>query len=142
MATSISKSVKDFVAQRSLFCCEYCLSQARYSVDYFSIEHILPRSKGGGNDVMNLAYACRTCNGHKYTHTVGVDPLDGRSASLYNPRTDVWNEHFRWSDDCSIIIGISPCGRGTVERLKLNRPSLINLRTVLFSFGKHPVGGY
>lgn len=30
-----------------------------------SIEHIIPRNKGGSNELMNLAFACKGCNGMK-----------------------------------------------------------------------------
>jgi hypothetical protein len=37
---------KEAIARRAAGCCEYCQSQARFSPDPFSIEHIIPRSKG------------------------------------------------------------------------------------------------
>ncbi len=36
------------------------------------------------------------------------------------------------------IIGISPSGRATVNRLQLNREGLVNLRRVLVDAGLHP----
>ena len=43
-----------------------------------------------------------------------------------------------WSDDYAILTGITPKGRATVDKLKLNRDSVINLRLVLSAIGKHP----
>jgi hypothetical protein len=56
----------------------------------------------------------------------------------YNPRQQHWDDHFRWNEDFSLIVGISPVGRATVEILKLNRENLINLRQVLYAMGEHP----
>ncbi|MDX2285233.1 MAG: HNH endonuclease [Bacteroidia bacterium] len=39
-------------------CCEYCKSQAAFATYSFSIEHIIPLSKGGTHDLSNLALAC------------------------------------------------------------------------------------
>lgn len=57
---------------------------------------------------------------------------------LYHPRQQKWSDHFRWSEDYTLIIGLTPVGRATVESLKLNRRSLVNLRRVLFALGEHP----
>lgn len=137
MAT-IPTKVRIFVAQRAKYCCEYCLAQEKYSPDYFSIEHIIPSIKGGSGSQENLAYACLACNNHKYTFTEEIDPVTGVSADLYNPRTDNWSDHFRWSNDLLYITGLTPKGRATIERLKINRASLVNLREILIPLGKHP----
>ncbi|WP_072015979.1 HNH endonuclease signature motif containing protein [Leptolyngbya sp. KIOST-1] len=52
---SLSSQQKRAVTQRASGCCEYCLCQAKYSPDPFSIEHIIPQSKGGSDDLENLA---------------------------------------------------------------------------------------
>jgi hypothetical protein len=33
---------RNIVAKRAFGCCEYCLSQAKFSPDPFAIEHIMP----------------------------------------------------------------------------------------------------
>lgn len=58
---------------------------------------------------------------------------------LYNPRTDKWKENFKWTDNFSIVEGITPQGRATVELLQLNRNGVVNLRKALFAYGVHPV---
>jgi hypothetical protein len=136
---SISKKTRLKVAQRAKFCCEYCLSQEKYSPDYFSVEHIIPRAKKGSDALDNLALSCLTCNGHKYTHVEAIDTVSGILTPLFNPRMDIWEQHFCWSDDLSILTGITPTGRATIERLRLNRASVVNIRVVLAAIGKHPV---
>jgi len=60
------------------------------------IEHITPSSRGGSDDLANLALSCITCNGHKSDHTTGVDPETGRELPLFDPRRDRWERHFRF----------------------------------------------
>jgi 5-methylcytosine-specific restriction endonuclease McrA len=43
----MKESVKKIVRERAKLCCEYCLAQSQFSADVFSIEHIIPISKGG-----------------------------------------------------------------------------------------------
>ncbi len=57
---------------------------------------------------------------------------------LYHPRRDRWLDHFRWSENLLEIVGITAIGRVTVERLKLNRERVVNLREVLLMVDKHP----
>jgi 5-methylcytosine-specific restriction endonuclease McrA len=130
------------VQQRARGCCEYCISQAQFSSDPFSIEHIRPRSKGGTDDLENLALACQGCNNFKYNHICAIDPVTGNSVPLYHPRQHLWYDHFTWNDDCTNLIGITPTGRATVERLKLNRTGVTNLRRIFGSIGQHPPQGW
>lgn len=134
----ISKSIRATVIQRASACCEYCLSQARFSPSPFSIEHILPVFKGGTDELSNLALSCQACNNHKFTHTQALDNITGRVVLLYNPRQNFWNQHFVWTEKYSIIMGISPIGRATVEKLQLNRSSVVNLRQALCQLNLHP----
>ena len=86
----------------------------------------------------NLAFACQGCNGHKYTSMQAPDPLDGKVVSLFHPRQDDWADHFTWSVDYTRVVGVTPAGRATVEKLRLNRVELVNLRRVLRAQGEHP----
>lgn len=135
---AISEAVRRQVATKANFCCEYCLSQEKYSPAAFSIDHIIPLSKQGDDDIVNLAYACQGCNNFKYNHYEGVDNITGKSIALFNPRTQDWEKQFMWNGDFTVMIGITPTGRATIGRLKLNRPSVTNLRRVLHLLGKHP----
>lgn len=118
--------------------CEYCVCPASYSPDTFSIEHIKPRAKGGTSDLDNLALSCQGCNNRKHTKTEANDPTTGSVVSLYNPRQHTWYEHFVWSSDHLLIIGLTPIGRAAIELLQLNRESVINLRRALITMGDHP----
>jgi len=134
----VTASQRCAVAERARGCCEYCLSQVRFSMQSFSIEHIIPADKGGKTELENLALSCQGCNNHKYNKTEGYDPVSRQVAPLYHPRQQKWSEHFAWNKDHTLIIGITPTGRVTVTTLHLNREGLVNLRQILYTVRKHP----
>jgi hypothetical protein len=131
-------SLKQEVARRAGYCCEYCLSREDYSPSSFAVEHIQPRAGGGSNESDNLAYSCQECNNRKFTRTEALDPITGENAPLYHPRQHKWSEHFVWTEDFALVLGITPTGRATVERLRLNRTGVVNLRRILTEKGLHP----
>jgi len=103
------------------------------------IEHIVPLSKGGANDEDNLWLACPICNRHKSGKVSEVDPESGEIVSLYNPRTQAWKAHFRWSADGITIIGVTPIGRATVNALRLSPdPDALEVRSYWVQAGWHP----
>ncbi len=134
----VSEQDKRVVAARAGGCCEYCRSQARFSSDSFSIEHIVPRARGGASDPTNLALSCQGCNNRKFTATDAIDPSTGELTPLYNPREHRWSEHFAWNDDFTALIGLTPTGRATIVKLVLNRAAVVNLRRVLREADEHP----
>jgi hypothetical protein len=134
----LSSPQRAAIVARAHGCCEYCQAQERYSPDSFSVEHIIPLSKQGATEPENLAFACQGCNNRKYTAIDAVDPITHEVAQLYHPRQQRWSEHFAWNEDCTLIIGLTPTGRATVEKLDLNRAGLMNLRRLLFALGEHP----
>jgi hypothetical protein len=118
--------------------CEYCRSPEHFCPDPFCEEHIHPQSGGGLSKDENLAWSCFGCNGAKAAAIVARDPESGEIVPLYNPRMENWGDHFVWSVDLCSVIGVTPTGRATANRLRLNRPELQNLRRVLATIGEHP----
>ena len=103
------------------------------------IEHLIPQSKGGSDDPSNLWLACPVCNKHKSDKTSAVDPETGETVPLFNPRTQNWFEHFRWSDDGLYILGLTPVGRATVVALHFNdNPNVLVVRGNWVRAGWHP----
>jgi 5-methylcytosine-specific restriction endonuclease McrA len=90
--------------------CGYCLSPQHLVMARLEIEHIVPLSKGGSSDESNLWLYCPICNGHKSDKVNGIDPENGDSVPLFNPRTQVWPDHFQWGDDGIRILGLTPVG--------------------------------
>ncbi len=141
MRTKIPDRIRQLVAERAAYLCEYCMIPMAFVPDPFDVEHILPVSKGGNNDLENLANSCGGCNGRKSNLIEGIDPADGKSTPFFNPRTDQWDDHFAWDNAYTHVIGLTPAGRATVAAFHLNRPALINLRMLLLAFGEHPPKG-
>lgn len=127
----ISLETRRKVFSRANFTCEYCKSFAKYSSQPFVIDHVLPVSQEGNDDLENLACSCGGCNNHKYNKTEGIDPIDGSLVPIFNPRTNIWASHFTWNDNFTEIIGITSTSRATVETLKLNREALKNLTRLI-----------
>jgi hypothetical protein len=126
------------IEKRANNLCEYCQLPQEFSTQSFVIEHILPVSKGGSDDLENLALACSACKNSKYNKTEAVDPQSLIIAELYNPRKNVWNEHFAWNADFSLIVGLTAKGRATITALKTNHNRTVHIRNFLHSVGKHP----
>jgi 5-methylcytosine-specific restriction endonuclease McrA len=138
MSDRLPHEVKDAVVQRAQFRCEYCGSPQRFCPDPLSVDHVLPRSRGGNDDLSNLVLACQGCNNHKYIGTEALDPVTGDVVALYNPRQHAWDDHFAWSEDFTFMLGKTPIGRAAVEKLRLNRPGVVNLRGLLRLINAHP----
>ena len=134
----VPTKLRKLVIQRSNRICEYCRSQEDFSAESFSVEHIFPRIIGGETVEKNLAFACQGCNSHKAIKISAADPFSETDVSLFNPRSQKWNEHFAWNKTFIELIGLTPIGRATIDALKLNRKGVKNLRWALFMVGKHP----
>jgi HNH endonuclease len=102
------------------------------------LDHFWPSSKGGGNEEENLCLACELCNQHKWNQTEAIDPVTQESVRLFNPRQQIWHEHFVWSANGIEIVGITACGRSTVVGLKLNNPLALKVRGHWVRVGWHP----
>jgi 5-methylcytosine-specific restriction endonuclease McrA len=112
----IDAQLRRAVEDASRGCCEYCRSPERFAVQAFDLDHIVPKSKGGGSTLGNLALSCSGCNGHKYNRTEALDPLSGEAAPLYHPRRETWGDHFSWTADYARIVGVTPTGGRPSQR--------------------------
>ena len=118
--------------------CGYCLSSQKYVMGKFEIEHIVPRSQGGTDDESNLWISRSLCNRYKGSQTAGTDPLSGTGVKLFNPRTQIWRDHFQWSSEGTHVVGQTPTGRATVEALRLNNEIAVEVRRNWIAAGWHP----
>ena len=134
----LSLLLRQRVQQRGQGLCEYCRSCMDYTGHAFTIDHILPTSRGGTDDLNNLCFCCFWCNNYKHSRTQALDVRTGRIASLFNPRLDKWPDHFRWSPTYTRLMGRSAIGRVTIRALRLNRPSLVRARKIWVRHGLHP----
>jgi hypothetical protein len=112
----MDQALRSLVRVRAGDVCEYCrLPQASSRYVRFHIEHIIAQQHGGPSEADNLALACGYCNHHKGPNIAGLDPQTGQLVSLFHPRHYSWTDHFVWHG--TIIIGLTPVGRATVELL-------------------------
>lgn len=123
-------TTKNLVRSRAESRSEYCGIGERYFSQLFQIEHIRSKSHGGSDDEENLALACRRCNLHKGPNLSGIDPETEMLTSLFNPRTDIWNEHFEQLETGEIQ-GLTAIGRTTVFVLNMNEPRRMELRRAI-----------
>lgn len=131
-------ALRRLVRMRARSLCEYCRSFMDYTGHEFTIDHIIPESRGGAGSVENLCFCCFWCNNYKQARTQFRDPRTGRIARLFNPRSDEWEDHFRWSSSFTRVIGRTAIGRATVSCLGLNRESLVRSREIWVRNGLHP----
>ena len=61
--TALSKKLRFEVFKRDSFKCQYCGKSAPDVI--LHVDHIMPVSKGGTNEILNLITACAECNGGK-----------------------------------------------------------------------------
>ncbi|MCL4267878.1 MAG: HNH endonuclease [Anaerolineae bacterium] len=118
--------------------CGYCQTQEVVSGIPLTVEHLLPRAQGGKDEEENLWLSCRLCNEAKSGQTQAPDPQTGQIVPLFNPRTQQWSVHFAWSEDGTIILGLTPHGRATVYALDLNSEFRVRSRVLWVEIGKHP----
>lgn len=143
----ISDDIRQQVRQRANYICEYCHSPERLSANRFTVDHIIPKSLGGADDLDNLALACRRCNERRYNFVAGIDPATQDVAPIFNPRQQSWKDHFVWLDEGIAIEGTTPTGRATCTRLDLNdtrypeRDSIRETRRFWIKTGLHPPAG-
>jgi hypothetical protein len=100
------------------------------------LDHVVPRAAGGPTVAENLALACVSCSLRKWAKQTAPDPDSGEEVPLFNPRTQVWVEHFRW--DGPRMLPLTPIGRATVAALALNRPLILAIRQEEAARGHHP----
>lgn len=113
--------------------CEYCGMPSTYADAPFQLDHIIAAQHREATSLPNLALACYHCNLHKGPNLTGIDPASGSLTRLYNPRSDLWAEHFTWRG--ARCIGLTPIGRTTIAVLAINDPAYVLLRRELRAAG-------
>lgn len=136
--TSSAQTLRQRIAEQARYRCGYCLTQEVVSGIPLTLEHIIPKAKGGQDTEENLWLSCRLCNEAKGILTEALDPETESIVPLFNPRTQIWAEHFTWNEDRTSIIGQTPTGRATVIALSLNSELRIRARAIWVEAGRHP----
>ncbi len=126
--TYIPKALRERVADQARHRCGYCLTAEAIVGTPMEFDHLIPESLGGATEEENLWLACSLCNDCKSNRIAALDEDTGEVVRLFDPRRQVWGEHFRWTPEGDRIAGLTPTGRATVAARNLNRPVLVVAR--------------
>jgi hypothetical protein len=136
--TYIPQALRQHIFQQTPDRCGYCHTQSIVIGMPLVLDHIIPESLGGATEESNLWPACRRCNEFKGNQTHSNDPKSGEEVPLFNPRMQRWDAHFGWREDGTMIEGLTPTGRATVEQLRLNNDFIVKSRRRWVAVGWHP----
>lgn len=136
MTTRPPAEMRRQVVSRAANCCEYCLLHQDVVGSTHQVDHVISEKHQGETSLANLALSCTTCNRRKGSDIGSIDPITGDLTSLFNPRTQLWSDHFEF--DGAHIIGLTPEGRTTVSFLQLNAVERVIERTELIRAGIYP----
>lgn len=123
------------VSARARHACEYCRAPEVVFNLPFEVEHVTPRSRGGETTEGNLALSCRSCNLYKSDYVLAVDAQTRQEVTLFNPRRDRWREHFSFVAETGEVKGLTPRGRATVVRLRMNGIPQVEARRAWLQLG-------
>ena len=131
----VSIELRRSIVERANSRCEYCLYPQRFFGSRFHIEHIVALKHGGQTISENLALACSTCNEFKGTDLGSLDwESKGDFEFFFNPRTQIWTEHFQIEANGEII-PLTAEARVTVRILRFNDIERIEERKALIEAG-------
>ncbi len=116
--TYIPTALRRLVVERAVSQCEYCQLPAGVAFFPHEVDHVVAEKHGGKTEPENLALTCWRCNRHKGSDLGSFDPQTQNFSLLFNPRRQVWAEHFALEGEQ--IIGLTAEGRATVSLLRLN----------------------
>jgi 5-methylcytosine-specific restriction endonuclease McrA len=132
----IPAELRRLVIERASGHCEYCLIYQDVSIYSHEVDHIIALKHGGQTRADNLALSCLSCNRYKGSDLATIDPINDEIVPLFNPRRQVWDEHFLLND--ARIEGITQIGQATSRLLKLNAPNRLLERQVLINQRRYP----
>ena len=136
MRKPLSTRLKEQVARRADFCCEYCRLDELTSFYTFHVDHIKSIKHGGLTKADNLAYCCPDCNFFKGTDIATSLTDEDELIRFFNPRKDKWGEHFDLVE--AAIIGKTPIGVATEKIFKFNEPERLIFRRQLMELELYP----
>ena len=131
-------ALRRLVEERAGRRCEYCRSPQRVAGYRFHLDHVIPQAEGGSDGSSNRAMACAPCNLSKINRIAVIDPQTGTEVTLFDPRNDRWEEHFRWVDDRETLSGRTAAGRATIAALDVNNELRLEARRLWFATGWLP----
>ena len=137
----LPNKLREQVRKRANYLCEYCHTSERWQYVRFTLDHVVPALEGGSENLDNLALACFHCNRRKSNNQTASDSETSAVVSLFNPRLQLWSEHFTWTADGLFVIPLTATGRATVALLQLNRERIVEIRRADVEVRRHPPEG-
>jgi hypothetical protein len=134
--SAISRPLRALVIARAGNRCEYCQLSQDSQEAAFHVDHVVPRPADGPTEAENLALACVSCSLRKCAKQSATDLDSGQVVQLFNPRTQRWNEHFRW--DGETLVALTATGRATLTALAMNRTLVVAIRREEAARGRFP----
>ena len=137
MTSYIPAVLRQLVIERAEGRCEYCRFPQEAAFLTFEVDHIISEKHGGATTAENLALACVFCNSFKGSDLGSLDPQGGQLTAFFNPRTQLWSDHFAIEAD-GRLQPLTPHGRVTVAILRMNDAERIVERQLLLQIGQYP----
>jgi hypothetical protein len=134
--TYIAVDLRRLVVARAEGICEYCLIAQDDTFYGCEADHIISEKHGGSTDADNLAFACVFCNQAKGSDVGSIHWETNAFVRFFNPRTDVWAEHFALVGNR--IEGLTPIGAITGRILAFNSSERVLERKTLQELGRYP----
>lgn len=128
MSGSIPDAMREAVIDRAKGKCEYC-SKPQVSFFAHEVDHVIALKHRGKTTLDNLAFSCHQCNRFKGSDIASLDPETDALTPLFNPRTQVWVEHFQYQ--LGEIVPLTPEGRVTEFLLRFNEETRVQERIAL-----------
>jgi hypothetical protein len=97
MSSYVSAALRQLVAERAEYLCEYCLLHEEDTFFGCEVDHIISKKHGGPTVAENLVYACAFCNRAKGSDVESIVRRTGTFSRFFNPRIDRWAELLRWT---------------------------------------------
>jgi hypothetical protein len=139
--TYISAELRRLVVARADSLCEYCLVHEEDTFFGCEVDHVISEKHGGPTEADNLAYACLICNRNKGSDVGSVLPplASGVFVRFFNPRTDLWSNHFGLEEGDGISIRpLTEVGQVTARILGFNSAERLLERQALRDAGRYP----
>jgi hypothetical protein len=136
--TYVPVDLRRLVARRADFLCEYCLIHESDTFFGCEVDHILSEKHGGPTQEHNLSYACLFCNRAKGSDIASLSPDSGSLVRFFNPRIDLWADHFELDSEGIVITPRAEIGEATVRIFGFNRAERLLERSALKLVGRYP----
>lgn len=129
--TYIPQALRREVYERAEERCEYCGIHENNTAFGCEVDHIISEKHMGRTEAGNLALACFFCNRNKGSDIGSVRSAEeAQIVRFFNPRTDVWAEHFAFDAERRIVPR-TDIGRVTARILGFNAENRLLERQAL-----------